>query len=43
MTYEEFKNTVAQELVNKKELNLKTENITIHCKGEMAAADGFRM
>lgn len=39
MTYEEFKNTVAQELVNKKELNLKTENITIHCKGEMAAAD----
>lgn len=39
MSYEEFKNTIAQVLVNQKEMNLKAENIKVHSKGEIAAAD----
>ena len=32
MSYEEFKNTIAQVLVNQKEMNLKAENIKVHSK-----------
>lgn len=39
MSYEEFKNTIAQVLVEEEKFNLKEENISIHLKGEIASED----